>query len=293
MIGVAILAIIVIAIVFSTSKRPRSPASTTSQPSATTTRATTFPNQRPGTFDLSPVTIGTQPEIPPAQPGNKATTLKYVSLRPDQTLAAVNGVPITLKDLVPTGVADAGQEKTMSYDVFKSLLERAIDRELAFQAAAAEGIQLTDAQQAQLQEHRASLQNPYPQYRMISPAQVDPARIDFELRDAQGLMLQQALMEKVANASPLLTDAQVQQYYQEHAAEFGDLPVDPQQRAAAWEKIDLAIRQQQAPRAQAEYQMRLKEYLDKLKAQSQINAAQLIEPTVAANAATPVAPATP
>jgi HEAT repeat protein len=39
----------------------------------------------------------------------------------------------------------------------------------------------------------------------------------------------------------------------------------PQQRAAAWE---------------AEYQTRLKEYLGKLKAQSEINAARLIEPAV-------------
>ena len=217
--------------------------------------------------------------------GNSADgkqSIRVFRLRPDQALATVNGVRITLKDLVPVRPGDAATEQKMSEETYQFLLQRAVERELTVQAARAQGIDLTDAQQQQLTKTRAARERSEPG--VIAQITKDAAQLDFEQRDSQAFMLQTALMVQ-AGATPYVTEEMVQQYYQDHAAEFGELPADPSARAAAWREIDYNIRQQQTPLVQAEYQRRLTEYLDQLKAKAQIDVAP-----AEANASAPAAP---
>ena len=68
-------------------------------------------------------------------------------------LAKVNDVIITLKDLVPGESA----EKLMSSEMYHSLLDQAIERELTFQAARAKGIELSEGSYAQAIQKSCSL----------------------------------------------------------------------------------------------------------------------------------------
>ena len=100
--------------------------------------------------------------------------------------------------------------------------------------------------------------------------QQNPANTEFEQRDAMALLLQAALADKAGVPSPHVTAAQVQAYYQQHQAEYGALPADAAQRAAAWERIDEAVRLILAPQVQAEHQEQFQQFLDRLKAGAQI-----------------------
>ena len=74
-----------------------------------------------------------------------------------KTLAKVNHALITLKDLAPLGQASSNAEKLMSAEMYRALLDRAIERELTFQAARAKGIELTEEQQRQREQVRETL----------------------------------------------------------------------------------------------------------------------------------------
>ncbi len=53
-----------------------------------------------------------------------------VSVPAGRALAKVNDVEITLRDLIPIGDAASGATKSMSVEMYRSLLEQAIEREL-------------------------------------------------------------------------------------------------------------------------------------------------------------------
>jgi len=254
---------------------------------------------------LAPITIREKivaaPGVPesPAGPVVSETTIatplstqgsiaiKYMSLRADQTVARVNGVAITLRDLIPIPAGELADEKTMSLEMFDFLLRRAIDREVAFQAAQKNGIKLDPADQEQLKKLGTANPDPYPGYRMIQPSAEDPAKIKFEARDAQGLMLQNALMAQAGLASPYLNEAQVQEYYTSHKQEFGELSGDAAQREVAWQKIDFQIRQKLEQQTQAEYRTQQRQFLDRLQDGLGVEMARLVEVSATADTLPP------
>ncbi len=82
------------------------------------------------------------------KPSATAEALDVVRLVPDQVLAKVNNEPIQLRHLTPVGSAT---EKELTRAQYDSRLKRAIEMELMFQAARAEGVGLTPAQQRRVE----------------------------------------------------------------------------------------------------------------------------------------------
>ncbi len=241
------------------------------------------------------------PDVPesPADPVASETTIaaprftqgsvaiKYMSLRADQPVARVNGVAITLKDLIPIPAAELADEKTMSLEMFDFLLRRAIDREVAFQAAQKSGIKLDPADQEQLKKLATANPDPYPGYRMIQPSAENPEKIAFEARDAQGLMVQNALMAKAGLASPYLNETQVQEYYASHKQEFGELSGNAAQREVTWQKINFQIRKKLEQETQTEYRTQQRQFLDRLQDGLGVEMARLVEVSAAADTLPP------
>jgi hypothetical protein len=192
-----------------------------------------------------------------------------LTVKPGQTLATVNGVPIMLDDLVPLPAEKLGSEQVMSAEMYRSLLNRAVERELTFQAAREQGVELTAAQRGRLADLRARSEQREPG--VFDTVQHNPVNVEFEQRDAIGLLLQAALAEKAGVPSPHVTAAQVRDYYQQHSTELGALPADTAQRQSAWEKIDQAIRQRLAPQLQAEHQAGVQQFVGQLKAAARID----------------------
>jgi len=201
-------------------------------------------------------------------PGGEIQSTNRVFLaRPNQVLATVNGTPITLGDLMPLQSTNSEAEQKIDPVTYDYFLQRAINRELVLQAAKAQNVTLNQAQQDQLTKFQAEREQPYPG--MVSQLTVNAAEIEFELRDAQAFMLQTALMAQ-AGATPNVTPDQVEQYYQAHIAEFGELPADPQARQQARQAIDFQIRGQLAAGARAKYQQQMDAYMAQLKARANI-----------------------
>jgi len=206
--------------------------------------------------------------------GKIQSTNRVFLARPDQVLATVNGTPITLGDLIPLQSTNSEVEQKIDAVTYNYFLQRAINRELVLQAAKAQGVTLNQAQEDQLTKFQAEREQPYPG--MVSQLTVNAAEIEFELRDAQAFMLQTALMAQVG-ATPNVTPDQVEEYYQAHIAEFGELPADPQARQQAWQAIDFQIRGQLAAGMRAEYQQQLDAYMAQLKARANIVVTPLME----------------
>jgi hypothetical protein len=201
-------------------------------------------------------------------PGGEIQSTNGVFLaRPNQVLATVNGTPITLGDLIPLQSTNSEAEQKIDPVTYNYFFQRAINRELVLQAAKAQGVTLNQAQEDQLAKFQAEREQLEPG--LASQLTVNAAEIEFELRDAQAFMLQTALMAQ-AGATPNVTPDQVEQYYQAHIAEFGELPADPQASQQAWRTIDFQIRGQLAAGVRAEYQQQLDAYMAQLKARANI-----------------------
>jgi hypothetical protein len=192
-----------------------------------------------------------------------------------RTLATVNNTVITVKDLIPISPGQAAAEQLMPPETYQSLLDRAIARELIFQAAAAKGIQFLNPDQArQRDEIRKAMQardaaEAGVAVRLDVLANLEE-RIQFEQRDATSQFLLSTLLRPRGTSSPNVDEAQVQQYYQQHIDLYGPLPVDPVARESAWRTINYSIRLLLAPVIQAQYQNAVRSYIDQLKAQAQI-----------------------
>ncbi len=190
-------------------------------------------------------------------------------IRADQVLATVNNKPIAGRDLMPFG---AGAEQAMTPERYRYLLNLAIERELIFQAAKADGVELTREQKNQIAEFRSS-QQPHDGDGVLKRLDIQGSlddEITWEARDAESKFILTSLMAKAGAASPYVTEEQAQQYYQTHKDEFGEMPTEPTERQSAWQEIDLRIRQKLVLEMQAEYQRRSRELLDQLKASAKI-----------------------
>lgn len=87
------------------------------------------------------------------------------------------------------------------------------------------------------------------------------------------LVLQASLAEKAGVPSPHVTPVLVEAYYKEHQSEYGQLPADPEQQQAAWEKIDLEIRLKLAKELEIEHMRKFKQFVENLKAGAKITVA--------------------
>ena len=189
--------------------------------------------------------------------------MHLVRLRPGQVLARVNGTAIGIKDLVPDGPRG---ERIMDPDLFRFLLERAIDREIIFQTAEAQNVTLTAEQEAQLAQMRAS---PAAEPGLVKELTRNPEQLEFDLRDTAGLMLQAQLLANLG-ASPHVTPEMVREYYEENGTDFEPLPGEPAARKAAWQSIEREIRQSLTLETQVTYQEAERLYLDQLRAGAEI-----------------------
>jgi hypothetical protein len=183
-----------------------------------------------------------------------------VRLGASQKVATVNGTVITGRQLLAWHSRDPAEQE-LTPEMFASLKNRAIERELTFEEAHRQGVDLGPAQLAQLAEVRKNAQ---------ARGETDPVQLDFEEADARAHMLASALLEKAGVSAPFATDADVKRYYEAHAGEFDQLPEGSGARQIAWKKIELDIRQTLALELQEQYQQRVRAYFDQLRAGARI-----------------------
>ncbi len=162
----------------------------------------------------------------------------------------------------------------MSQTAYKYLLDRAINRELVLEAAAAGNIGLTETQQEQLTKLRGLRESSEPG--LITKLNRDPEQVEFEIRDADAFMLQTALMAR-QGATPNVTPEQVAQFYQDHLSVYGSLPDDPQAKERAWQQIDVQIRNRLAEEQRDRYNQQVQAYMDNLRSNANIVLAQISE----------------
>jgi hypothetical protein len=141
-----------------------------------------------------------------------------VQVRADPVLAKVNGRDILLKDLVP--LQSDEQEQAMTAEEYESRLNRAIEMELTFQAAAAQSVNLTPDQKKRVegivQKHEATLRE-Y-QKQGVTWSSVTPAQVEFEKQFSTALLLQQNLVAIEAGVAPA-SDPNVQMRYEQARSE--------------------------------------------------------------------------
>ena len=252
-------------------QRPSPPASP-----ATHEREVTAPVQ--GTPSPQAVTApkpqASVAEPPPPQrenvvPQSGGPAEAVVRIKPDRVLATVNGVSITLKDLVPLPKDKANTEQMLSAEMYDFLFNRAVQREVTFQAARAQGIELTDSQKERLAELRARSE--------AKPAGVfdtvgqNPENTEFEQRDFAGLALQAVLAEKAGVPSAYVTSEQVEEYFLQHKSDYAQIPTDPAQRSSdAWAAVDSDIRKKLTPALQAEHDRQLNKMMADLLAKANV-----------------------
>lgn len=186
-----------------------------------------------------------------------------------QVVARVNGVALTGRDVVPFPPGQS--EQTVERSFYDALLERAVERELAAQAARKQGIDLSEGQREGLRRLRQSLEDgarrEEPGARRVSA----PRDAEFAVRQAEGQLLLDALAASAGAPAALPSDADVERYYREHPAAFAPLPSDAEQKAAAWQRIETEIRQTLSTQMQEAHAERLRQLVEQLKAGAQIS----------------------
>ena len=191
-----------------------------------------------------------------------------IGARRNQLVATVNGVDITIDELLPSAKARVEQDEPMSREMFEYRLGRAIERELIFQAARLLEVQLNEEQIQELANRR--------EFRRDDDTVVDPigdpdAALEYELHQDQAFLLEKMLLEKEGVPLPYVTKAQVEQYYQDHVDDYELLPEgESANRQAAWQRIELDIRKTLSAVLRSEYQREREEYFAQLKDQASI-----------------------
>jgi hypothetical protein len=190
-----------------------------------------------------------------------------VRVKPDRVLATVNGVALTFKDLVPLPKEKAGAEQMLSAEMYEFLFKRAIDREVTFQAARAQGADLTENQKQRLAAIGAQSERRDPN--VFDTLHESPENAEFEQRDLAGVALQSVLAEKSGVPAPYVTSEQVEAYFQAHKSNYPQVSIDPAQRSAeSWLAADTDIRSKLTPLLQAEHDRQMAEFMTGLKAKA-------------------------
>jgi hypothetical protein len=227
------------------------------------------PAPSPTEADAPP--INDLPESPVVEPAVGPP----VVIRTDRPLATVNGVVITLRDLIPLSETNAPTQYTFTTAGYHYLLERAIERELVTQQARAQGITLTPHHHDQL----AHVEQAYygrdgvaPDNVLARPNETSSLenQIHFAVRDAAGRLLLTELLAANGVPPPHVTEAQVLAHYQEHRQQFGALPESPAERDAAWQRIRNQIRQELTRANLRSYQTEQETYLARLRSRASV-----------------------
>ena len=197
------------------------------------------------------------------QPPPKETLPSSLKIGPATVMALVNGHALAAADVLPPGSFN----ERVSLDAYKYFLQRAIDRELILQTAKAQGVALDGSQRQQMLDFETTREQRGPG--LVRDLNGGADEVSFEMRDAEAFMLQASLLEK-SGASPNVTSQQVLSYYQQHAAEFGELPADELARQEVWNNIDYQIRQTLAFSVRTDFQTKLADYMKQLKSDSTI-----------------------
>ena len=269
--GAPLVACLLMAVILLLRPRPTEPqspaASESLTPAASVAPANTVPVAATALVAANRASAIVSPSVvaPVSGTGGSAAMLR---IQTGQVLATVNGVPIELKDLLPLPPGKEIAEQTLSAERYAFLLDRAVDREVTLQNARAQRVDLTESQREQLAKLRA--RSELPVANLFDDLQHNPANADFEARAAAALLLQASLAEKAGVPSRDVTAAQVEQYYQEHRAEYAALPPDAAQRQAAWEQIEQVIRVKLARQVLTLHDESFQEYFNQLRASAQI-----------------------
>jgi hypothetical protein len=131
-----------------------------------------------------------------------------------EVLAMVNRTPVKLEALMPVGPGET--EKQMTRDEYRSRLQRAIDAELIDQAARAEGVTLTQAQQQRLAKIPEKYQTDLQRYQNIG---VTWSTAGTELMDFEKQFMEQNLILKRAAVYPS-PDPEIQSRYEQARLEL-------------------------------------------------------------------------
>jgi hypothetical protein len=257
-------------LVLRTAKVSRQPAQpTTAAPSESKARSVN-PTERSSDTSAAPSAPTMAASQPPRQnvvPETGGPAQAVVRIKPDRVLATVNGVAITLKDLIPLPKEKAGSEQMLSAEMYDFLFNRAVEREVTFQAAQAQNAELNDSQKQRLAELRAQSERKDPA--VFDNLHQSSENLDFEQRDLAGVALQSVLAEKAGVPSPYVTSEQVEVYFQEHKSDYPQVSADPGQRSAeSWMAADTDIRSKLTPRLQAEHDRQMAEFMAQLKAKA-------------------------
>lgn len=201
-------------------------------------------------------------------PSDVAVTGAVLRLNAAMTLATVNGVPITLRDLVPVAPG-AAAENSMGREMFAALMDRAVKRELANQQAREQGVALSEEQLRNLESiRRRALERDPNSFTEVHDDFA--AKAEFEVRDFAGLMLQESLLAAAGGPPRYVTPEMVDAYYQANQAAFPPLPGDPAEREAAMNAIEIDIRSRLAQDVDAAYQDALSRMTEAWKQQADI-----------------------
>lgn len=228
------------------------------------------------------VEVAVVPEAPPSEIAAAASTQaaqevampeekkepRVVNVPAYATLAMVNGTPLTLKDLVPLPAADDGMSVSMESDEYRARLRDAINTELTYQAARKGGIELTEEQKAVVDSIRARKQADIEEYRKqgILWTSVTEEQVAFQQRRVAALLLQKNLMSANGMADVQITDDDITDYYQTHAAEFSPMPSDPLLKESAWANLKGQIGVKLLGLAREQETLANEQFLDDLRA---------------------------
>jgi hypothetical protein len=122
---------------------------------------------------------------------------REVRLPRDRVLARVNGAPIRVGDLVSQG-SGPGDDVTMNGEEYGARLVEAIDAALVTQAAAADGVVLSEVQARRLTDIEVSRAAAAADARDrgLSFNSYGPAQVAFEVRRSRTLLLQEELVRR-------------------------------------------------------------------------------------------------
>jgi multidrug efflux pump subunit AcrA (membrane-fusion protein) len=182
---------------------PPSPPTVTAEPPREIAPAPTSPFATLPPLPEAVTESPTPPELEEITVEEGQAPLKVVRVRADQILATVNHIPVMLKDLMPLRAGET--EKSMTPEEYSARLNRAIEMNLTFQAARAQNISLTEAQQRQLQQmqnaRQAELQEQQQQGMKYTSFSAED--LEFETQLTMAMMLLQNLLAKEGGPSPL------------------------------------------------------------------------------------------